>query len=108
MDTEWATEMAQVRSSRSGSSNTRSRRGSTEVDGLDADLAAQDVLHGLGDGPSFPDEPARQGAAGGVGAVLDQQAQLRVCVGGPHYREDREVDRDSGAGELLQIGRASA
>ena len=49
-------------------------------------------------------KPAGQGAAGGVGAVLDQEAQLGVCVGGSRYREDREVDRDSGAGELLQIG----
>jgi hypothetical protein len=72
---------------------------------LDADLAAQDVVGGLCDCPSLPHEPAGQGAAGRVGAILDQEPQLGVCVGGPAYREDREVDSDSGARELLQIGR---
>ena len=53
---------------------------------FDADLAAQDVLDGSGDGPALADEATWEGAADRVGAVLDQEAQLGVCVGGSRYR----------------------
>ena len=54
--------------------------------GLDADLAAQDVLDGSGNRPALTDEATREGAADRVGAVLDQEVQLGVCVGGSRYR----------------------